>query len=148
MPGFREFLESPKGRYAGIAVITLGLAAAGYSIYSNVGESAVVDMTTHRPFIDAKTGKLFYVDMTAGVGVPTRAPSGGDTGYPPELCYWTKDGKIKSEPTYVLLNTYKGLPEPTFCPDCGRLVRGHNPTAFPNSKPPPTKAEYEAAHQK
>jgi hypothetical protein len=143
MPGFREFLESPKGRYAGIAVITLGLAAAGYSIYSNVG-SASLDMANNRVFIDAKTGQVFQTQINPGDTIPIKAPSGSNTGYEAERCYWTKDGQVKTVPTYVLLNSYKGLSEPTFCPDCGRLVKMHNPAPLTGSKPPPTKDQYDA----
>ena len=75
--------------------------------------------------------------------VPAKAPSGGNTGYPSEKCYWTKDGKIKTEPTYVLLNIYKNSSEPTFCPDCGRLVVSHNPAPVAGRSAPPTKGEYQ-----
>jgi len=74
--------------------------------------------------------------------MPVLAPSGKNTGYEAELCYWTKDGKPKETPTPVLLNIYKGIKGPTFCPDCGRLVVGHNPPAMEGAKPPPTKDEY------
>jgi hypothetical protein len=42
----------------------------------------------------------------------------------------------------VLINQWKNSTEPTFCPDCGRLVVGHNPPAVAGSTPPPTKEEY------
>lgn len=146
--GFREFFRSRNGQYVAFAFIALGVAAAAYSIYSNLGPSEAIDMANHRPFIDAKTGKLFYADMKPGVTIPVKAPSGGMTGYPPEACYWTKDGKIKDTPTYVLLNSTLGKSEPTFCPDCGRLVRSHNPMAMPGRKPPPTKEQYESTHNR
>ena len=64
-------------------------------------------------------------------------------GVPQPRIFWTKDGKPKQDPTPVLLNSWIGKSGPTFCPDCGRLVVGHNPIPGPNSKPPPTKADYE-----
>lgn len=141
--GFREFLRSRNGRYVGIALITLGLGGAAYSIFS--GLHSDTDALIGDPiFIDAKTDQVFHAKLGPGMSIPIKAPSGGNTGYPPEACYWTKDGKPKSEPTFVCLNSLKGLPEPTFCPDCGRLVRSHNPMPGHNSKPPPTKQEYEA----
>jgi hypothetical protein len=94
--------------------------------------------------MDATTGKPYNYSIKLGDKIPVKAPSGGMAGYPAEPCYWTKDGKIKNDPTYVLLNEYVGKPGPTFCPDCGRLVRSHNPAPQgPETRPPPTKAEYE-----
>ena len=79
--------------------------------------------------------------------MPVLSPfSGKNTGYPAELCYWTKDGSIKTDPTPVLLNTYIGDNSPTFCPDCGRLVVGHNPRAVAGAHAPPTKQEWESKH--
>jgi hypothetical protein len=140
--GFREFLRSKNGQYLGVALLTLGLAAVAYSVYSNV-HSDTDDLVGNPVFMDSKTGQVFHAKLKPGMPFPIKGPSGADA-YPPEGCYWTKDGKPKQEPTYVLLNTYKGLPEPTFCPECGRLVRPHNPMPTPGSKPPPTKEEYEA----
>ena len=72
--------------------------------------------------IDATTGKTFEHEVAVGDKLPLKAPSGGMTGYPAEFCYWTKDGKIKKDPTPVLLNARVGKPGPTFCPDCGRSL--------------------------
>jgi hypothetical protein len=81
--------------------------------------------------------------LKVGDQIPVKSPhSGKSTGYPAELCYWTKDGVIKSEPTAVLLRSHLGERSPTFCPDCGRLVVGHNPRPSQGDKPPPTQAEY------
>jgi len=93
-------------------------------------------------FIDAKTGKPYSIELKEGMPFPAPAPSGGNTGYPAEKCYWTKDGKEKKDPTYVLLNRFVAKPEPTFCPDCGRLVVGHNPRPGDGVRPPPTQEEY------
>lgn len=144
MPGFREFLRSSNGRYVGYALVVLGVAAAGYSIYANLHDenAAVANSPT---FVCAETGKSFAHTLQIGETLPIMSPySGKKTGYLAELCFWTKDGKIKKDPTPVLLNHFRNQPEPTFCPDCGRLVVGHNPPPFPNSTPPPTRAEYEA----
>jgi hypothetical protein len=98
--------------------------------------------TSQRVFIDSTTMKPFNHELQAGESIPVKAPSGGNTGYQAELCYWTKDGKVKDEPTPVLLNEAVGKPGPTFCPDCGRLVVGHNPRASSDATPPPTESEY------
>ncbi len=81
--------------------------------------------------------------------IPVKSPfTGKETGYKAELCFWTKDGSTKTDPTAVLMNDDVGKPGPTFCPDCGRLVVHHNPVPGPHSKPPPTREEYEAEHGK
>ena len=68
---------------------------------------------------------------------PVKSPhSGKETGYEPERCYWTADGKPKPEPTYVLLNAAVGKPGPTFCQDCKRLVVGLNPPAGVTTRSP------------
>ena len=99
-------------------------------------------LSSDRMFIDSQTGKPFAITLKPGMAVPAPAPSGGNTGYPAEACYWTKDGKTKDKPTYVLVNQYLGKNEPTFCPDCGRLVRGHNPRPAEGVPVPPTQEEY------
>lgn len=139
----RKFLNSSAGRNTTIAVLAIGLSAAAWRIYSNVGPSDAARLSRERVFIDSENNKPFEFELKAGMRIPVRSPhSGKETGYPAELCYWTKDGKPKTEPTYVLLNNWVGKSGPTFCPDCGRLVVGHNPPPGPESRPPPTQAEY------
>ena len=99
--------------------------------------------STERVFIDSESMKPFNYELKLNDTIPVSSPfSGKKTGYPAELCYWTKDGKIKEEPTAVLLNETVGKTGPTFCLDCGRLVVGHNPRPAADSTPPPTQAEY------
>lgn len=82
-----------------------------------------------RAVIDSETGKAYpEFRVPDEASIPFRNPdTGRDTLYPAEACYWTKDGKAKLEPTWVLLNSYVGREGPTQCPDCGRPVVGHNP---------------------
>jgi hypothetical protein len=149
MAGLREFFESGAGKIAAIGVFVVALIVAVFMFRNSFGTSSVVSDANTRVFIDKDTGKPFTVEMRAGMKIPLRAPSGHDSGYPAELCWWTKDGKIRKDPYPVLLNSVKGRPEPTFCDDCGRLVVGHNPKpATPDTKPPPTKEQYEARRQK
>jgi hypothetical protein len=102
-------------------------------------------MARERTFICAQTGKSFEHTLKLGEAIPVKSPySGQNTGYPAELCYWTKDGRIKKEPTAVLLKTLVGERGPTFCPECGRLVVGHNPRPKAGDAPPPTEAEYQS----
>jgi len=143
MNKLREFLNTAAGKVvttvAGL-VILLVLVWLGKG-YFGAGEAEA--LSTDRVFIDAKTRKQYNYTVQMGDKIPVKAPSGGNTGYPAEPCYWTKDGKIKNEPTWVLLEEYVGKPGPTFCPDCGKLVRSHNPApSGPETRPPPTKEEY------
>jgi hypothetical protein len=111
--------------------------------FSPPGIAALKDAT----FICSETGKAYTHVLVLGDSIPLYSPySGKNTGYPAEFCYWTADGHIKDTPTPVLLNSYIGVPGPTFCPDCGRLVVARNPRPGPNSKPPPTREEYERMH--
>lgn len=138
----REFLQTTPGRVATAGVI---VALAGGLIWyakSALGPSEAAQMASRQTFVDAKTGKAFTVDLKPGMKIPTRAPSGEDSGYPAELCYWTADGQVKSDPDPVLMNTYVGKPEPTFCPVCRRLVVHHNPKPRDGQRPPPTEQEY------
>ena len=96
----------------------------------------------------SETGKSFELSVDANTRVPVRSPySGKNTGYPAEFCYWTKEGKLKKDPTFVLLNSYQGIKDPTFCPDCGRLVVAQNPPGIPGDMAPPTKTEYRPTGQ-
>lgn len=141
MGGLREFFQKPAGKVVALVLVLVGLSAAGWSIWSN-SRNPAADAANTRWFVDSATMKPFRYNLKMGETVPVVAPSGGKTGYPAELCYWTADGKVKDEPTPVLLNRWINKPEPTFCPDCGRLVRELNPVAEPGRKPPPKKDEY------
>jgi len=135
----REFFRGPAGMGVAGLLVLIGVVFAFVSV-RDFGSTEAWRMAGERVFIDAATGKPFTHDLVPGEELPAKAPSGGRTGYPAEKCFWTKEGKPKSEPTYVLLNETKGVQEPTFCPDCGRLVVAHNPGAV--GTPPPTKEEY------
>jgi len=141
MAGLREFFESSKGKSIALIAGVVLLVVLFVVIWSNLGSEAT-EISRDRMYIDATTGKAFEHTLKAGDVMPVKAPSGQNTGYPAEPCYWTADGKIKDKPTPVLLNSYVGKPGPTFCPDCGRLVVMHNPPPMVGAKPPPTKAEW------
>jgi hypothetical protein len=141
MDRLREFLRSTGGKIAAVALVLIGIVLAYVSFRANWG-NGIAAINVDRMFIDAKTGKPFEHTIAMGEKFPVKAPSGGNTGYPAEKCYWTKDGKVKKDPTPVLFNAWIGKQGPTFCPDCGRLVIGHNPYPQPGAKPPPTEAEY------
>src|SRR5688572_26256265 len=122
----REFFKTPVGMAIAAVSVAIGLFFAIGAIRGFVTTEAE-NLSANRMFIDSKTGEPYPIELEVGMPMPAPAPSGGNTGYPSEKCYWTKDGKTKKEPTYVLLNVYLGQKDPTFCPDCGRLVVSHNP---------------------
>lgn len=129
-----------------IAVVVLGAAAVALYLtaFRSDAQQQLVDLNRYRWYID-EDGKAFTQELRIGAPSVVTSPS-GKRAFPAELCYWTRDGKPKERPTPVLLNTYVGKPEPTFCPDCDRLVVGQNPAPFGNAdaSPPPTRAEFES----
>jgi hypothetical protein len=142
-----EVSQTPKGKIAlitaAIACIAVGLWAIRGFIH---GDDAIASANM-RVFIDSESGQSFNYSMTPTTSLPVVSPfSGKETGYPAELCYWTRDGQIKDDPTPVLLNSWAhpGSNDPTFCPDCGRLVVPRNPKPRPGDRPPPTREEYYA----
>jgi hypothetical protein len=137
----RNFFRSPAGMGVAAVLVIIGCAIA-FNTIRGFTTSEASEMAANRMFVDDQTGKPYPIELKVGMPFPAPAPSGGNTGYPAEACYWTKDGHVKKDPTYVLLNIYKGSNEPTFCPDCGRLVVTHNPPAREGAKPPPTKETY------
>lgn len=77
--------------------------------------------------VDAETGKVVEgVTPPEGKMMPWQA-KGYKALYRSEACYYMRDGKVKSKPTYVLVNELIGKNEPTICPDCGRKVVLRNP---------------------
>ncbi len=145
--GIRNVLNGPAGRIVTVFFIVAALAAAAYVTYSNTRQNPAIDLVQNPVFVDSETGKSFHQALSVDLKVPCKSPDTGKmTGYPAELCYWTKDGQSKADPTAVILNETLGRPGPTFCPDCGRLVVHHNSAPAPDVRPPPTRDEYESRH--
>jgi hypothetical protein len=143
----REFLTTTGGKVAAGGIIVLCVAAAAWSIWANVGEPSGVKDASSILFMDIENGKTFRVDPSPDMPYPCKSPfTGHMTGYHAELCTWTKDGHVRSEPFAVVLNQELGKPGPTFCPDCGRLVVPHNPPAVEGHHPPPTQQDYASHH--
>jgi hypothetical protein len=143
MQAIRDFLETPAGKAVGFG-LALGAGLFFFVTLRRDFTDEAAALSRRRVMMCAETGRSFEAELGEGSRIPFRSPhSGKDTGYPAEFCYWTKDGRAKSEPTPVLVNAYLGKNEPSFCPDCDRLVVPRNPTPFPGAKPPPTRAEYE-----
>ena len=142
MPATREFLASTPGKLITISVVLVLVAGCAYLVWRSFAPPPEVVDSNKRWFVDIKTGKSFRADLEKGMRLPIQAPSGEKTGYLAELCWWNADGSVRKEPYAVVLNAALGKPEPTFCPDCGRLVVGHNPAPVEGRKPPPKKDEY------
>ncbi len=144
--GVREFLQTPAGTGVAIGATVVLVAVMVWVVIGSLGGSTAAALSRDRTFVDADTGKPFEHTLTVGETLPVAVPATGKkSGYPAELCYWTADGKVKQDPTPVLLNEYVGKEGPTFCPDCGRLVVGHNPKPEAgDTKPPPTEAQMTA----
>ena len=143
-----EFARTGGGKVAAVAIIAAAVALMVYSV-RGFSRSEGAALTSERPFICAETGKTFTYKIKLGDTFPVESPhTGKRTGYHAEACYWTKDGKIKPEPTYVLLNRYLNKSGPTFCPDCGRLVREMNDPPMEGQAPPPTAEELKTSRTK
>jgi hypothetical protein len=142
METLRELLDTPKGKAVAGLLIAVAVVAVYYSYRANVGASEAARMSSHRFMVCSETLKPFEITVKEGTRFPCKSPyTGRDTGYPAELCFWTRDGQIKDKPTPVLLNSQVGKPGPTFCPECGRLVISRNPPPVPG-RPPVTQDEY------
>ena len=144
-----NFFYTPLGKTILAVVIVGALGAAAWQVRGFFGSSSTAHDFNTRWMVCTETGRAYQVDLAAVRELPAPSPfSGKNTGQPAELCYWTADGHSKKDPTPVLLNKYRGLAEPTFCPDCGRLVVERNPGADPGSTPPPTREEYDARSER
>ena len=142
----RTKVNTGVGKGAVAAVMLVAVALAVWSARRNFGTSPAAALAADRVFMCTETGKAFNYTLKRGDELPILSPhSGKRTGWEAERCFWTADGKVKPEPTFVLLNRHKGEKGPTFCPDCGRLVVQLNPAVHAGSTPPPTKEEYAKA---
>lgn len=139
---WRGFLRQPRGRIAKVVLAVGCVTWAVWAVIHYLGPSAAIAASTRGQYVCAETGKPFTLTIESGMTLPVYSPhSGKKTGYPAELCYWTSDGQTRKEPVPVLLNSYLGKDGPTFCPDCGRLVRARNPQPVPGF-PPPMREQY------
>lgn len=142
MGDLRSALNSSTGRVVGAIVALLAIAALAWALRGTFGSDAAAANSRVRWFVCSETGKPFQIEIRPGLDFPVASPhSGKPTGFPAELCYWTREGTPKTSPTYVLMNGWLDKPEPTFCPDCGRLVTPLNPAPNGERPAPPTEAE-------
>jgi hypothetical protein len=140
MSGIREFLNSGPGKVVSALLCLSAVGVAAVLIVRNLGGDPSI-AANQRVFVDVSTGQPFGHDLTLGEEIPVLAPSGSRSGYPAERCYWTREGTPTDQPSFVVLNETMAKTGPTFCPDCDRLVVGHNPVASADRQPPPTRAQ-------
>ncbi len=111
--------------------VVVAVVLVGYVLFSLVGGSpddvAVADANS-RILMDSQTGELFKFSLEDIDGpYPLKNPkTGTKTLYPTEVCY-ARSCANKPNGTHVILNVHFGKDEPTYCPECGALVRFHNP---------------------
>lgn len=123
--------SSSKKLIASIAALVVSVGVLGYVLFSTM-QSFSGDpkrAAAYTRVMDSVTGE--YIEQFPFTGerlvFPAVNPKTGQrTLYPVELCYWTKDGKAKLEPTPVILNQWLGKTGQTTCPDCGRSVSKGN----------------------
>ncbi|MBC7783502.1 MAG: hypothetical protein H7144_06650 [Burkholderiales bacterium] len=136
----RKKLQGNGGKVAGGVLSIVAVYALWTSILSTFGDNEAEAAARNRYFICSETGKSFSLTIEQNMSWPVQSPySGKKTGYPAEPCYWTKDGQIKSTPTWVLVNHYLAKKGPTYCPECGRLVKPQNPPPLKDAPPPTAK---------
>ena len=143
LEGIAEARGGIKGGYRGVAttdpakrkqqlmllgsIIGLGLAGL-LMIWQLSGSGDAAAETEMMTVVDRDTNEVMKIKLRPGDKGPWVNPkTTKNTLYPAEKCFWTKDGKAKLNPTYVLLREYVGESGPTTCPDCGRRVRPRNP---------------------
>ncbi|MBS0191346.1 MAG: hypothetical protein U0573_09790 [Phycisphaerales bacterium] len=115
---------------ATIAFLAVSLAVLGYVAFSSISSYRNDPRRLARFSVvkDSETGEVIKEFPLPDEGYPAVNPKTGKrTIYPAEACYWTKEGKAKLDPTYVILNAWFGKKDVTRCPDCGRTVTKSNP---------------------
>lgn len=118
------------------------LAVAVVAVRSYLLESGTPGDPNLTVYVDSTTGQSFSHRNQVGEAIPIVSPyTNQKTGYPGVPCFWTKDGTLRKEPFWLILNSALGKAEPTFCPDCGRLVRPRQSAPRPGDRPPPTQQE-------
>jgi len=121
--------RKPRGVVAGCAAVVIVAAGvfAALKLFGQAGDPG--DASRRRVAIDSITGEVFENHRIRDEdSQPWKHPRTGErTLYAAERCFWMRDGGVKAEPSYVLLNGYAGKEGPTLCPDCGRVVTARNP---------------------
>ena len=136
-----SWLQTPRGKIMALLLCVAAMGVAIWEIKAYLHGNTPGDPNTQM-YVDSETGKAFPHKSVVGEMIPITSPfTGNKTAYPGVPCFWTADGQLKKDPTWLILNETLGKRGPTFCPDCGRLVRPMQPMPKPGDKPPPTRDE-------
>ena len=132
--------EGRKQQIFAIATVVLLLAAIATLAYQALGGGpSAAAIASVRDVMDSESNQVILDFEPPKTAPPwTNPKTGRATLYLAERCFWTKDGKAKLEPTYVIPNEAMDKPGDAICPDCGRKVIRHNPS------PPPELLEQAA----
>ncbi|MCB9858414.1 MAG: zinc ribbon domain-containing protein [Phycisphaerales bacterium] len=116
----------------GVAVVLF--IVAGALAARSLLQDSPADYANDRGFKCSECGHDYAYVIRSGDFEPLECPKCHQrSAYQAEMCFWTKgpDGQYvaKTEPTLVLLKSRidPTSDEPTYCPDCGHEVVGHNP---------------------
>lgn len=109
-----------------IAIFAIALGVTIFQLLFRGSDAA--DFANAVVCVDAETGAVVKDFVPPPGQLMPWQGKGYKTLYAAERCYYTKDGKVKSEPTFVLVKKLLGLEEETLCPDCGRKVVLRNPS--------------------
>jgi len=124
--------SDPKKLLIVSGIVAIALAVMAFAIYSTI-KSFRDDprrMAFYAVVADSESGEVIpqFPLPSDGKGYPAINPKTGKrTIFPAEACFWTKEGKAKLDPNYVILNTWLGKKGPTRCPECGKTVVRGNP---------------------
>jgi hypothetical protein len=141
MADSNRWQDTNAGKAAAAMACVLALVGAAYAVRSFFQGDVPGDPNL-LTYVDSTTGQTFKHRNQLGESLPVISPyTNAPTGYPGFPCYWTKSGELKKDPTWVILNSLLGKKEPTFCPDCGRLVSPQARPPRPGDRPPPTQEE-------
>lgn len=118
--------------FTAIGIAIVAFAVLGYVIVSTVSgfRNDPRRLANFAVVSDSETGEVIlqFPLPTDGKGYPAVNPkTGRRTLFPTEACFWTKEGKAKLQPNYVILNTWLGKKGPTLCPECGKTIVRSNP---------------------
>ena len=114
-----------KKTLAGVAALILVVFAVRG--FRNTWGDSTAEAANTRTLMDVETGELFEVEVDENFGpFPMVNPKSGEkTLYATEVCYARTC--LEKGGTHVIMNKLLGKEGPTYCPQCGALVRFHNP---------------------
>lgn len=112
-----------KALLAVVAIVLVSYAACTIwgTFEDDIGEANT------RTLKDAETGELVKVPVNEDYGPfpMLNKKTGKKSLYPTEICFANQCEKAGG--TYVIMNDLLGKEGPTYCPNCGALVKYFNP---------------------